>query len=450
MVHAFRSECRYKCVPMLALLLSLASMESRAQVAGDPSLDAGTQQASAPIPDVTPDPTSAPAPGSGPQAPAAPALPANRLEVYGYVMTDFGYNFETINPDWFDTMRPTKLPSFRDEFGRDGVTFAGVRQTRFGVKGFQPTKYGELQTIFEWELFGVGVDVGQTTFRLRHAYGELGHFGAGQTWSPFMDIDVFPNSIEYWGPNGMAFFRNVQVRWMPIQGDTRLTFALERPGSSQDPGRLQDRIEIANILARFPYPDASGEFRWGGKYGYVEAAGIIGQTRLDDVLNDRFNLNQTIDRWGIDLTSNIKVGAKDVIKLGYVFGEGMENYMNDAPADIAAIPNFGDPVRPIRGDALPFRGLTAFYDHYWSDRWSTSAGYSEVVIDNTSLQLAKEFHRGQYALANLLWYPAENVMAGGEFQWGRRTNFGDGFHFNDYKLQFSFRFNFKGVIGNNP
>jgi len=26
-----------------------------------------------------------------------------------------------------------------------------------------------------------------------------------------MDIDVFPNSLEYWGPNGMIFFRNVQV-----------------------------------------------------------------------------------------------------------------------------------------------------------------------------------------------------------------------------------------------
>jgi len=26
---------------------------------------------------------------------------------------------------------------------------------------------------------------------------------------------VFPNSIEYWGPNGMVFFRNVQFRWMP-------------------------------------------------------------------------------------------------------------------------------------------------------------------------------------------------------------------------------------------
>jgi hypothetical protein len=379
-----------------------------------------------------------------------PAPAERRVEVYGYVMTDFGFDFNQVNPDWFDVLRPTKLPAFENEFGRDNRTFAGVRQTRFGVKGFEPTRFGELRTTFEWELFGTGVDAGQTTFRLRHAYGELGQFGAGQYWSPFMDIDVFPNSIEYWGPNGMAFFRNVQVRWMPIQGDTRLTFALERPGSSQDPGRLQDRIEISNTIGRFPYPDLSGEFRWGGNRGYLEAAGIIGQTRLDDSLKDQFNLDDTVNRWGIDLTSNIKVNARDVIKLGYVFGEGMENYMNDAPADIAAKPNFGNPTRPIRGDALPFRGLTAFYDHYWNERWSSTAGYSELVIDNTILQRRDEFHRGQYALTNLLWYPADNVMVGGEVQWGRRKNFLDGFRTNDWRLQFSFKYNFKGTIVGTP
>ncbi len=116
-------------------------------------------------------------------------------------------------------MRLTKLPSFEDEFGKDGSTFAGVRQSRLGVEASTPTALGELKTTFEFELFGTGVDEGQTTFRLRHAYGELGAFGAGQTWSPFMDIDVFPNSLEYWGPTGMVFFRNVQVRWMPIKGD---------------------------------------------------------------------------------------------------------------------------------------------------------------------------------------------------------------------------------------
>src|SRR5262249_57650814 len=135
--------------------------------------------------------------------------------------------------EWCDGVRPTKLPYFKVEFAPNGKVFYGVRQSRLGVKSSTPTKCGELKTQFEFELFGTGVDAGQTTFRLRHAYGELGKFGAGQTWSPFMDIDVFPNTIEYWGPNGMVFFRNVQVRWMPIRSKSgSVTIALERPGAS--------------------------------------------------------------------------------------------------------------------------------------------------------------------------------------------------------------------------
>ena len=118
------------------------------------------------------------------------------IDVYGFVMLDSGYEFKQQDPIWFDVMRPTKLPSFKGEFAPDGNVFAGVRQSRFGVKSSTPTAFGDLNTIFEFELFGTGVDAGQTTFRLRHAYGELGQFGAGQTWSTFMDIDVFPNSLE--------------------------------------------------------------------------------------------------------------------------------------------------------------------------------------------------------------------------------------------------------------
>src|SRR5262245_6621706 len=98
-----------------------------------------------------------------------------------------------------------------------------------------------MKTQFKVKLLRTGADAGQTNFRLRHAYGELGHFGAGQTWSPFMDIDVYPNSIEYWGPNGMVFFRNVQVRWMPLKGRNAVTIALERPGASADQGQFSDR-----------------------------------------------------------------------------------------------------------------------------------------------------------------------------------------------------------------
>jgi len=161
-----------------------------------------------------------------------PAIePKGSIDLYGHVMLDSGYEFGQSNPNWFDVMRPTQLASYKGEFAPNGKVYFSVRQTRFGVKTSTLTGLGDLKTIFEFELFGTGVDAGQTTFRLRHAYGELGQFGAGQTWSPFMDIDVAPNSLEYWGPNGMVLFRNVQVRWMPIQNDRmRLIFAAERPG----------------------------------------------------------------------------------------------------------------------------------------------------------------------------------------------------------------------------
>jgi hypothetical protein len=57
------------------------------------------------------------------------------------------------------------------------------------------------------------------------------------------------------------------------------------------------------------------------------------------------------------------------------------------------------------------------------------------------------FNEGQYALVNLLHYPAKNVMVGGEFEWGRRENFADGFESEDYRIQFSFKYNFSVSLG---
>src|SRR5262245_10051122 len=165
---------------------------------------------------------------AGAQAPAQPD-PKPSMEIYGFAMLDIGHDFKQINPNWSDTMRVTKLPKVENEFGRDHNTFAGVRQSRLGVRATTPTDLGDLKTTFEFELFGTGVDEGQTTFRLRHAYGEVGKFGAGQYWSPFMDIDVFPNSLEYWGPTGMVFFRNVQFRYYPWSDDkSSVVVAVER------------------------------------------------------------------------------------------------------------------------------------------------------------------------------------------------------------------------------
>ncbi|HEY3516905.1 MAG TPA: DcaP family trimeric outer membrane transporter [Gammaproteobacteria bacterium] len=371
-----------------------------------------------------------------------------RVDISGFAMLDMGYQANQNHPDWFDVVRPTKLPSFEDEFAPDGNWFAGVRQSRLGVRSFTPTQAGELRTIFEFELFGTGVDAGQTTFRLRHAWGELGKFGAGQTWSPFMDIDVFPNSIEYWGPNGMVFFRNVQLRYTPWQTDdgSRFVVALERPGASADQGDYADRIELQGVVAHFPAPDISAHYRRVQDWGHIQIAGILRQIEWEDTTPLPSDLSGDDLGWGINVSSNIKLG-NNVLRLQVVHGEGIQNYMNDAPEDIGIVPNPGNPLQPLLGEALPMTGVVAFIDLNWSSKWTSTVGYSFLDIDNSEGQAANAFKKGQYALVNLLYHPTDNVMLGPELQWGDRENFRDGFSSDDVRVQFSAKYSFAGSVG---
>jgi hypothetical protein len=282
---------------------------------------------------------------------------------------------------------------------------------------------------------------------LRHAYGELGQIGAGQTWSPFMDPDVFPNSIEYWGPTGMVFFRNVQLRWMPIQGKNALTLALERPGASADQGVYADRIQLENVKGRFPMLDVSGAYKMTRSKGYFKVAGIVRQMKWDDVVNDPIDLSGGDTGWGINLSSNWTPRQGDTIRLQYVFGEGIQNYMNDSPVDVGVLANPQNPIAPVIGKAIPITAWLAFLDHSWNPKYSTTVGYSYQDNDNTSGQSPDSFKVGHYALGNLLYYPVPNVMFGGELQWGRRENFTDGYTTDGLKVQFSFKYNFSWKLG---
>jgi hypothetical protein len=385
--------------------------------------------------------------GGAPTATPPPQASKSTFEVYGFAMLDIGQNFKTINPNWFDTMRVTKLPSFEEQFGKNDSTFAGVRQTRFGVRSSTPTSLGDLKTTFEFELFGTGVDEGQTTFRLRHAYGELGAWLAGQTWSPFMDPDVFPNSLEYWGPTGMVFFRNVQLRYTPLIGKHTVMIALERPGASGDAGVYANRIELQNIQGRNSLPDFSGAYKYTASKAYVRAAGMLRRINWDDLLDDGFELSGDAWGWGINLSSNINATKNDVVRLQFVFGEGIQNYMNDSPVDIGIKNNFANPVTPILGEAIPIKGFVAFIDHSWNAKVTSTFGYSWQENDNTDGQAPDAFRTGHYLLGNVLYNPAPNVMYGGEFQWGRRENFSDGFTSDGVKIQVSFKYNFSMKFG---
>lgn len=389
-------------------------------------------------------------PGEAP-APAEQAAQTARpsVEIYGFGMGDAIADFKQNNPDWYDANRPSKLPNVANQFGQDGHFYLSARQSRFGTRATIPTSNGDIKAVFEFDLFGTGKDAGLTTMRVRHAYGQWKQVGAGQTNTQFMDADVFPNTIEYWGPPGMMFVRLPQVFWMFYQeGDSNATVSIENPGSSGDAGVFADRVELQNVRGRYPLPDFAGHYRLAQKWGHVQIGGVLRYIGYDDLIpNDRFDLNGHVWGGGISGSAIVNATPSDVLRLQATWGKGIANYFNDAPIDVAAKSNPGNAVTPIVGEALQIFGMSAYVDHNWNKEWSTAAGYSRVDYTNSDLQAADAYKSGQYGSVNLLYTPFPNALMGGEFLWGHRENKSDGFSVNDYRIQVSFKYSFSAKVG---
>ena len=392
---------------------------------------------------------------------------ATSIELYGFAMADGIYDTNRTDPDWEDAFRPSKIATEHQDFGSNGQSSISVKQSRFGVQGNVPIEDSNpIKFKFEFDFFGVGVDAGQTTIRLRHFYGEWGQILAGQTHSLFMDIDVFPNVIDYWGPAGMVFYRLPQLRWTPYQtGTSHFAIALERPGNDIDTGQIRefDPALGDNIRNDEKLPDFTAQYYTSGDWGHFQIAGILRRVGFDTLGTPDNEPKSSRTGWGVDITGHAKVFEKDKLIGSVVYGHGIATYMNDGGTDLAPE---GIPARPAQiitpgpqglfppqalllpaaagsahPRAVPLLGVVAYYDHYWSDKWSSSIGYSFTRVDNTNLQDPSAFRRGDYASVNLLYTPASNLMIGGEVMWGQRTNHDDTSG-DDVRFQISVKYNF--------
>jgi DcaP outer membrane protein len=395
---------------------------------------------------------------AGAMLPAAAAEATRSFEIYGFAMADFIQDSKRVDPNWQDAFRPSKIATPEGQFGTNGQSSISVKQSRVGVKGTLPTgdSTPPLTFKFEIDMFGVGVDAGQTTIRLRHAFGEWGQLLAGQTHSLFMDIDVFPNVIDYWGPSGMVFYRLPQIRWTAFKtGTSQFAVAIEKPGNDVDGGQIRstEGFENATVRGNQTLPDLTAQYRMDGDWGHFQIAGMLRKVGYEYQPDPSVAFQKGSETgWGINLSAHINVLEKDKVLLQVVHGNGIATYMNDGGMDLAPNATYEPVVNPLppgapitspklSAEAVPLTGVMAYYDHYWSSQWSSSIGYSFTQVSNTNFQTNTAFHKGDYASVNLLWYPASKVMLGGEVMYGKRTdNVSD--TGDDVRFQFSVKYDF--------
>ena len=157
-----------------------------------------------------------------------------------------------------------------------------------------------------------------------------------------------------------------------------------------------------------------------------------------------------VPRAGASTSVPISMSGNAVFRLAVVFGEGIENYMNDATVDVGAVPT-GDPTHSLDGEALPMVGITGVRGpRSGATRCRPPSVTPCIDMDNSVGQSPQRLQERPVRIGQRDVHPVKNVMFGPEVIWIRRENNSDGFDVDDVRVpvlgQVQLRHNFRGQV----
>lgn len=295
----------------------------------------------------------------------------------------------------------------------DGVRLH-ARESRLNFDITGNTAFGKTRAFIEGDFFGAqGNEVisNSDSFRLRHAFGQVGGLLAGQTWTTFMDISAIANTLDFEGPGAETFLRQGQVRYTFDLNDIQkgLTFALavENPESR---AQLDGTGTVVSVTDEAP--DFIARARYEQPWGHLQAAALVRKSEAPTGFDDET---------GFAITGSGKIklpflGAKDNFSFQGVYTNGASRYVLDAAiatGDIATGPGGqSDTIEVISGFAA--------FQHFWADNWRSTLVGSIVDIDRPSFfDAPNAIEETGYVAGNLIWSPVANIDIGAEVQYGR-------------------------------
>ncbi len=289
--------------------------------------------------------------------------------------------------------------------GGSGIFNINAKASQLKIDVRAPTMPGSPRFYYENDFFGSGP--GEFPYRIRHLYGQIFNVIVGHTYGVFEDPDVWPDTVDYEGPNSAIFARRPLARYqLPLSKEWQLNFGLEQPSSEVDTSNDPDARSVNHA------PDGGINVRWEKeKVGHVQLAAIGRDIGVrGPVVGD-----QSVLGWGFNLSSSLNVFGKDSVQGQATYGEGIFRFSNDDFSNNdAAFDSSGDL------QALPYLGLMFGYTHYWSDNWRSTVSYGYVKLDNEASQAPDAYHKTHYASANLIYQLTRRLSVGLEGLYGKK------------------------------
>ncbi|TAK44161.1 MAG: hypothetical protein EPO27_13205 [Betaproteobacteria bacterium] len=366
------------------------------------------------------------------------------LQIYGSVRVDATYdsnsrNADTHDNDWASVVfaQPLSSPAFRTG-NRKGQFFATAQASRLGIVSSTPTRLGNLEVKLEADFNAPNDYMGElgsngTLFRLRQAYGKLGNWTVGQTWSNFIDFRSMPETVDFNPPGTVALLRQAQLRYARSTGAHTVSVALENPESltGNPPAFLRSHDFLAPVYFVGDYdrtPDLTLNWTWNRDDAHLSLRAVTHEYRNDGghKRGHAFGLGASANVGRGTLVANLQ-GGKGI-------GRYMFNSVVQGAVDLGLVPG-------STATGIQLWNAMGWHVGYGAP-WNASLR-SNLIVSRTSFRenaaadnVVRAFWAGiglddfvpnrriDQAFVNLIWAVDKNIEAGIEYAYGKRLTFG--------------------------
>jgi len=268
--------------------------------------------------------------------------------------------------------------------------------------------------------------------RIRSGYIDIGNLRVGLGWTLFMDLENFPQAIDFGNSTGEALLRQPQIQYTyHYNKNWSFAAAIENPDSAYV--RLNGTKTYTYTLggsgskeSRSSVPDLIVAMRYKNEKINTGLRGVVTHART-------YETGKKLEKYGAGFgwSGGYTFDNKDRIIAHFNFGDGMGRYLHDT-ADSGFFLDTND-KKLYRHKVF---GVVACYKHHWKPELVSNINFGLTKIklhdhilnqddpvpptggdlsDEDKNRAFKFFDKLITVHANLIWNPASNVELGLEY-----------------------------------